>query len=105
MGSRRSRSAELCRSLPPPTTTDRCRPPSPRRLFDETLKPEIARIQKENLDVYGADIRSSHIGAAGPPTTSGMHSGQVRLGHKPRHTIARAALVETAPLGKDADAP
>ena len=53
-GVERSRSAELCRSLPPPTT-HRCRTASPRRRYDETLKPEIARIHKENLDVYGAD--------------------------------------------------
>jgi putative transposase len=31
------------------------RPPCARRVRDEILKPEIARVHKDNLDVYGAD--------------------------------------------------
>ena len=31
------------------------RPPCARRVSDEKLKPEITRVHKENLDVYGAD--------------------------------------------------
>ena len=31
------------------------RPPSARRLRDEELKPEIARVHRENLDVYGVE--------------------------------------------------
>jgi putative transposase len=48
----------ICRVLqfaPATYYAARCRPPSPRRLRDEKLKPEIARVHKENLDVYGAD--------------------------------------------------
>jgi putative transposase len=47
----------ICRHLPiaPSTYYDaRSRPPSARRLRDEQLKPEIARVHADNFGVYGA---------------------------------------------------
>jgi len=47
----------ICRHLPiaPSTYYDaRSRPPSARKLRDEQLKPEIARVHADNFGVYGA---------------------------------------------------
>jgi putative transposase len=48
----------ICRALqfaPATYYAARCRPPSLRRIRDEELKVEIARVHRDNLDVYGAD--------------------------------------------------
>jgi putative transposase len=48
----------ICRALqfaPATYYAARCRPPSPRRLRDEELKPKIAKVHTDNLDVYGTD--------------------------------------------------
>lgn len=41
------------------------RPPSPRRLRDTELKVEIARVHKENFDVYGTEKVWRQLNRAG----------------------------------------